>query len=105
IAGTATKMPEECVWTARTAAAVALATHQVDPSRSPSSTNTIVSLTKATASGGFQMVAVSAMSKGAVAAKSVTASASANDAKRFQIATTSTASTADWMIDRPMPPA
>ena len=52
-------------------------------------------LTKATASGGFQIDALSDMSSGAVAMNSVTASASASDLNRFQIATTSAASAAD----------
>jgi len=67
-------------------AAVAPAAHQIDASDLAASTHAIEILVKATASGGFQIDALSDMSSGAVAANSVTASASGSDPNRFQIA-------------------
>jgi len=69
--------------------------------------NTIASdnLTKATDSGGFQMVAVRAMSYGAVATTRMTASARSGELNRFQSAAKRHASAADWMMPRPIPPA
>ena len=95
IAGAAKKIADEWDCTARIAAAVAAATHHNDLTSSANRTHAMDILTKATASGGFQMDALSDMSSGAVAINSVTASASARDPKRFQIATTSMASAAD----------
>src|SRR5262245_60817921 len=60
---------------------------------------------KATASGGFQMVALNAMSYGADAISSTVARPRASEVNRRQMATKSRASAADWMMDNPMLPA
>src|SRR6185437_2532926 len=89
MSGAATNTADECACTARRAAAVAAASYATDDWRPPRSTSASDVFTKATASGGFQIVALKAMSNGAVAMNSTTASAIGNEAVNVQSAANS----------------
>ena len=92
--GAAKNTADECACSASTAATVAVASHFIDESLPPNSTKAIDVFTKATARGGLQIVALSAMSNGAVAMKSANASASDTDPARVHSAASSSASAA-----------
>ena len=103
--GAATNTADECACTASTANAVAASPHHIDARPPSSSTIAIAAFTNATATGGFQIVALIARSIGDVATSSVTAIARLADAVFRQIAMSSSASAADCRIAMPMPPA
>ena len=93
--GSATKIDAECACTASQASTVAPSTRQRDGWGPAASTAAIASFTSATASGGFQIVALNARSNGDVAPASTIASPSTNDPSRDQIAMSSTPSASD----------
>ena len=71
----------------------------------PATSSASVDFASASATIGFQIVAVSAASYGALATSSTTANASHGDPNFRQIATSRNTSAADCRIDNPIPPA
>ena len=103
--GRATNTADECAWTASQLSTVVATTQPGEDLTPPINMTAMDAFTSATANGGFQIVALIATSKGAVAAVTTTASASRTDSNRLLSATNSAASATDWMTERPIPPA